>query len=322
VAEQWLRWNTAFEEQPMTIRIFRATRKRAVTSAAALVVLAALGQISRAAEPALGVTDKGRGPALVFIPGLNSASEVFAETCEAFVATHRCLLLDLPGFAGREPISLERGFLAPVKDEIVALLREQRLANVTLVGHSLGGDLAMMVALAAPELVGGLVLIDSLPFYAAVQNPALTAELAKPMAEQLRARMSAQSDEDYRKYAAASVNGMTPSAERLAQLTKWTLASDRATTTAAMADMLTTDLRASIAAIDVPVLVLGSWAAYKPYGATLESTKATFAAQYAQLRNVEIEMSAAGFHFLTFDDGEWVNREIRQLIERRADSRP
>jgi pimeloyl-ACP methyl ester carboxylesterase len=89
-----------------------------------------------------------------------------------------------------------------------------------------------------------------------------------------------------------------------------------------MADMLTTDLRASIAAIDVPVLVLGSWAAYKPYGATLESTKATFAAQYAQLRNVEIEMSAAGFHFLTFDDGEWVNREIRQLIERRADSRP
>jgi pimeloyl-ACP methyl ester carboxylesterase len=299
----------------MTIRFFKAARRNAASCVTAIVAIASFAQPSLAAEPALGVSDQGRGPALVFIPGLNSASETFTETCAAFVATHRCLLLDLPGFAGRAPMSLERGFLEPLADEVVALLRDERLSDVTLVGHSLGGDLAMLVALAAPELVGRLVLVDSLPFYPAAQNPALTAELARPMAEQLRARMTAQSDDDYRRNAQASVNGMTNSPERTALLTQWTLASDRATTTAAMAEMLTTDLRERIAAIKAPVLVLGSWAAYKPYGATLESTKAIFAGQYARAANVEIRMSAEGFHFLTFDDGEWVNREIRRFLE-------
>ena len=279
----------------------------------AAVAAAFAGNEARAAS-AVAVSELGQGPALVFIPGLNSGSATFSDTCAAFVATHRCLLLELPGFAGQPPTDVGEGFLLPMRDEVIALLRESDISDATLVGHSLGGDLAMMIALEAPELARRLVLIDSLPFYAAIQNPRATADMMKPQAELMRAQMNAQSDAAYAQAAVTSTAGMTRSDERHAQLQAWTAASDRATTTAAMVDMLTTDLRADIARITQPLLVLGSWAAYAPYGSTLESTKGIFSAQYAAAPNVDIRMSEAGYHFLTWDDSAWVNAQIADFL--------
>ncbi|MDY6982793.1 MAG: alpha/beta hydrolase [Pseudomonadota bacterium] len=280
--------------------------------AAGMMAATTLWASSAAAD--IHMAEKGEGPALVFIPGLNSGAETFTETCEAFAATHRCLLLELPGFAGQPPVDLSAGFLVPMRDDVIALLRANDVNEATLVGHSLGGDLAMMIALEAPELVNRLVLIDSLPFYAAIQNPAATAETMQQVAAMMRAQMNAQSDEQYKQAAVMSTAGMTRSAERHAQLNEWTLASDRATTTAAMIDLLTTDLRTAIAGIEEPILVLGSWAAYAQYGSTLDSTRDIFRAQYAAAPNVDVQMSEAGYHFLTWDDGAWVNERIAAFI--------
>lgn len=293
-----------------TLAIKAATKAITMTATLASSFLAHAGE----AETAIGLTAKGEGPALVFIAGLNSGSTTFTETCEALVATHRCLLLDLPGFAGQPAADLSAGFLEPIRDGVIELLRAQEITGATLVGHSLGGDLAMMIALAAPELAGRLVLIDSLPFYAAIQNPLATAEMMRPQAERMRAQMNAQSDEAYFQAAMMSTAGMTRSEERHAQLNEWTKASDRATTTQAMLDMLTTDLRADIAGIEQPILVLGSWAAYAQYGSTLESTKAVFTTQYSAAPNVDIRMSEAGYHFLTWDDNTWVNAQIGEFL--------
>jgi pimeloyl-ACP methyl ester carboxylesterase len=122
-------------------------------SIATLVLAGCLNAPDSEADSVIGLTEKGAGPALVFIPGLNSGSEIFSETCAAFVTTHTCLLLDLPGFAGQEPVDVSQGFLMPMRDAVISLLREKDVADATLVGHSLGGNIAMMVALQAPELV-------------------------------------------------------------------------------------------------------------------------------------------------------------------------
>nr|WP_231109289.1 hypothetical protein [Stenotrophomonas maltophilia] len=74
---------------------------------------------------------------------------------------------------------------------------------------------------------------------------------------------------------------------------------------------MTTDLRASIASISAPTLVLGSWAGYQPMGATEESTRAVFRTQYAELQGVQIAMSAQGFHFLMWDDPRWLQGQGR-----------
>jgi hypothetical protein len=88
----------------------------------------------------------------------------------------------------------------------------------------------------------------------------------------------------------------------------------RQTTTQAMVALMTTDLRSDIAAIKQPTLVLGAWAAYKPYGSTKESTTGIYQLQYAKLKNVDIRLSDTGYHFLTWDDGDWVNHQISEFL--------
>jgi len=289
---------------------------KALAAWALIIGAASLGVAGNVNASAVGLVEKGQGPTMVFIPGLISGRETFTETCEAFVMKHRCLLLDLPGFAGQKPIDVQRGFFSPVEEQIILLLRDNHVAHATLVGHSLGGVLAMLIALDAPDLVDRLILVDSLPFYPATQNPGLTAQLMKPQAEQMRAQMNAVSDEDFVKLTAQSAAGMSNTAARHGLLTEWSRSSDRATTTAAMVDLMTTDLRGRISGLSQPVLVLGSWAAYKQYGATLESTKATFSLQYAAHPGVDIRISQTGYHFLTWDDGAWVNKQIRDFLIR------
>ena len=264
----------------------------------------------------IGVELRGEGPAMVFIPGLNSSSVSFDRTCESFIGSHQCVLLHLPGFAGREAMPLEGGFLVPVRDRIIGLLQDRQLKDVTLVGHSLGGTLSLMLALEAPELIGRLVLIDAVPFYPAIQNPAMTVATGRVMATRLNAQMAAVSDEQYRQNAAANMNGMSHNPQHTSMLAEWSVNSDRMTTAQAMADMLTTDLRQDIAAIKQPALVLGAWKAYEAFGSTMDSTRTVFAAQYAQLPNVEIRMSQSGYHFLMLDDGDWVNTQIHDFLEK------
>jgi pimeloyl-ACP methyl ester carboxylesterase len=81
-----------------------------------------------------------------------------------------------------------------------------------------------------------------------------------------------------------------------------------------MYELATTDLRDTIAAVRCPVLVLGSWAAYAPYGATMESTADIFRTQYAKLDGMRLEMSEAGYHFLMWDDPKWLHAQVRDFI--------
>jgi pimeloyl-ACP methyl ester carboxylesterase len=172
-----------------------------------------------------------------------------------------------------------------------------------VVGHSLGGFLALWLSTTQPEAVGPLVIVDSLPFLAGVQYPGATLEAAKTMAANLRNQvkqgpMPAAAQRQM-------IAGLVTDTARVSQIARWGTASNPATTAQAMYDMFTTDLRADLGRVQQPVLVLGAWAAYKQYGSTKESTQAIFTQQFAKLPQARIEMSEAGRHFLMYDDAAW-----------------
>lgn len=283
-------------------------------------VLVALSVANKSnAETFEGVDIKveGSGPAVFFIPGLNSNASVFTDACNAIKATNQCYLLTLPGFAGAAPLAADDvDFLTNMRDRIEHYLQAKHLKSVTLVGHSLGGTLSLMIAQHAPDKVRSLVIIDALPYYAAIQNPAATPDNMKPQATQMRTMMMNQPMDDYLKYGTQNLRGMSNNPERVKLLNEWFKTSDRAITAAAMYSMMVTDLRKSIASIKAPTLVLGSWAAYKNFGATKESTKAIFANQYAELKQTDIQMSETGYHFLMWDDAVWVNKQITETLKK------
>ncbi|GHA89091.1 alpha/beta fold hydrolase [Cognatilysobacter bugurensis] len=261
----------------------------------------------------LSVEVVGDGRPVLMIPGLNSAADTWRETCQALQPQVQCHLVQLPGFAGA-PAAKHDAFLPAMRAQLVEYVRSRKLAKPAVIGHSLGGVLALQVAVEAPDAVGPLVIVDSLPFFAGVMNPKATAASVEPMAAGMRAQMLAADDATYAKNAEAAVRGMTRDPARTETLKTWGRASERATTSQAMYELMVTDLRPQLSKVKSPTLVLGAWAAYAPMGSTKASTEAIFRTQYAGLDGARIEMSEGGYHFLMWDDPTWLQSNVRDFL--------
>jgi pimeloyl-ACP methyl ester carboxylesterase len=99
------------------------------------------------------------GPPIVFCHGLFGQGKNWTQIAKAFAADHRAVLVDLPHH-GRSPWHEHFDFVA-IADQVAALLSSDDA--VTLVGHSLGGKVAMILALRHPELVARLCVVDVSP---------------------------------------------------------------------------------------------------------------------------------------------------------------
>lgn len=289
----------------------------AMIGLAAMVALSGPARAATVGGPGhVQVEVVGTGRPVLMIPGLNSDAMVWRETCQALQPQVQCHLVQLPGFSGAPAADpLPEDFLPAMRDELLAYASQQGLKRPAIIGHSLGGVLALQMAIAAPDAMGPLVIVDSLPFYAGIRNPQATAASMKPVADQLRAGMLASDPVTYQAQAEAALMGMVRDDGHLRMLDDWGRASDRATTAAAMHSMLVHDLRDDVAGIRAPTLVLGSWAGYRVFGATEASAYGIFQRQYAKLPGVRISMSAEGHHFLMWDDPQWLYGEVRAFLD-------
>ena len=307
-----------FPRSPAMNTATRIARPARSLLAISCLAIAISGNATAATEHFQGVSIDvvGEGRPVLMIPGLNSGADAWRDTCAALQKDHvQCHLVQLPGFAGLAPsATAQDAFLDSMRDRLLAYAKARHLKQPVVVGHSLGGALALEMAIAEPDAIGPLVIVDSLPFFPAAVNPAATVESSRPMADGMRTQMRASDEATYLKGAEATVTTMAQDPAHIETLKDWGRTSDRATTTQAMYELMTTDLRPQLSKIRSPTLVLGSWAAYKPFGATKESTAGIFRAQYAGLDGVDIEMSEGGYHFLMWDDPTWVLSNIREVL--------
>ena len=287
------------------------------------VIAVANGAFAAAADRSeifkeIRVTVRGEGRPLIMVPGLNSAGAVWDETCaELQIENVQCHIMQLPGFAGLAAMADENAkakFLSTVRDNLLDYIDAKKLQKPMMIGHSLGGELALQIAIKAPNKLARIIIVDSLPFFPAATAPTATATTAKPMADGMKAAMLQGSLEIYQKQLKGNLRGMTLSAKRLETLSEWGLSSDRATTTQAMYALMTIDLRDELSKITSPTLVLGAWAAYAQYGSTIEAVRKTYTDQYANLKGVRIEMSKTGYHFLMWDDPQWLVTQVKAFI--------
>jgi N-formylmaleamate deformylase len=301
--------------------MFTSLLSRFTLASALLLAVPATHQVSAqttlaqaTAHPTFVVKVVGKGRPVILIPGLTCPGAVWDETVAHYQSQYQCHIISLAGFGGvaaQQPVPAH--LLQDTRDQLLAYIKVQKLNRPVVIGHSLGGFLALWMAATDPSALGPLEIVDSLPFLSAIMNPALTAEMARPQAEQLRQQMS----QSRRSVAASRVvaAGMVTDTARITQVARWGAASDAATVAQAMYDMNTNDLRADIARITQPVLVLGTWAPYQQYGATKESTRAVFTQQYAKLPQARIELSEAGRHFLMYDDTAWFFSQTDALLK-------
>jgi pyruvate dehydrogenase E2 component (dihydrolipoamide acetyltransferase) len=128
-------------------------------------------------------------PPVVLIHGIGGSATTWEGVIESVAATHHVVALDLPGH-GRsdapDPARFDYG-IEHLAATVLAVLAELRVSRATLAGHSLGGAIAIAAALAAPDRVAGLVLVDSAGLGAEVAPELLVLLDAPPDEEVSRA---------------------------------------------------------------------------------------------------------------------------------------
>ena len=104
--------------------------------------------------------EEGSGPVLLLIHGMAGTSENWREVIGPLARRHTVVAPDLPGHGGSAPGAgdYSLGALAAVLRDLLVALGHDR---ATLVGHSLGGGIAMQFSYQFPEITERLVLVSS-----------------------------------------------------------------------------------------------------------------------------------------------------------------
>jgi pimeloyl-ACP methyl ester carboxylesterase len=276
------------------------------------MLLAGAVTAAAATPSAFNVKVTGAGAPVILIPGLASPGEVWDGTVQRFCACRQCHVLTLAGFAGAPAI--DAPLLPAVEQQLSAYISDNKLGRPLLVGHSMGGFLALKMAANHPAQVGRVVVVDALPALGATQLPNVTPEQLEAMAAQMRDRLLGADQASFaaqQRRTAGSLVSAEADAERVAG---WSLQSDRRTMATAIYQMLSQDLRPDLARIQAPTLVLGSWAAYKSF-LPRSAVEAMFKSQYQQLPGVQVELADTARHFIMYDDPDWMYARIDQFLK-------
>jgi pimeloyl-ACP methyl ester carboxylesterase len=261
----------------------------------------------------------GRGTEIVLVHGLASSAEHWLPTARALARDHRVRLVQLPGHGASDmpqPFSLDRAV-----EGLDQALREgssgrnegssgrnegssgpRSAAPVVLVGHSIGGLVAVAEALEHPERVSALVLVET------SLKPLGTPEERAAMAKQLDTDYLGLLRRVYTSFGRDSLQGerlyADAAREDPANMRRWIRLA------------LTADLSAAAAQLRMPVLVIlteGSW----PVGTPWETVAAEFG--YAGVPTVTSRRISNVGHFIMLDEPATLARMIEDFV---SDSPP
>ena len=265
---------------------------------------------AQSAHPSFDVTVTGRGPAIVLIPGLMSTGEVWNTTVERYKDRYTLHVLTLAGFGGPPPV--DAPFLSRVRDEVIGYMREANMQKPIVIGHSLGGFLAFWIAATAPDLVGGIVAVDGVPFLPALGNPAATADSTTAQAAQIKGLYASLSRDQLVAQSRMALAAMITAPADIERALAWVAKSDPRTTGLAVAEIMATDLRDQVTAITAPVLLMGAPAtapeAMRPALAT------AYEAQVSRIKSVRVIMAGKARHFIMFDDPSFLFATIDEFL--------
>lgn len=121
---------------------------------------------------------EGKGTPVVFVHGFCEDRTIWDEFKPEIVAAGYCVFtLDLPGFGESE--ILENTSVEVMADVVNAVLVEAQLSKIVLIGHSLGGYVALAFAKKYAEKLLGLGLFHSHPYPDSEEKKKVAAKASK-----------------------------------------------------------------------------------------------------------------------------------------------
>lgn len=137
----------------------------------------------------IAYVDEGKGKTtLLFIHGLGSYLKGWTKNIEGLKSDFRCIALDLPGY-GKSSKGDHEYNITFFSNIIQEFIKKLKLKNVVLVGHSMGGQIAITTALQHNKALKNLILVAPAGFetftdsdrqwFAAINTPLIYKSLTK-----------------------------------------------------------------------------------------------------------------------------------------------
>ncbi len=135
--------------------------------------------------------DQGKGPPVLLLHGFGASTYTWRHITPELARTHRVIAVDFKGFGQSDKPFDERYSVLDQAELIAQLIEDKDLRDLTIVGHSFGGGVALRLALEADTRLDGriarLVLLDSIAY--PQQIPVFFRLLDVPLVSQVGVRM-------------------------------------------------------------------------------------------------------------------------------------
>ncbi|WP_438422858.1 alpha/beta fold hydrolase [Aquimarina macrocephali] len=247
----------------------------------------------------------GQGSPVLFLPGFTTPGSIWNDTVEHLTAKSEAHLISYAGFNGNPPIAMP--WYDTIKEELIVYIKDKNLTNVTIIGHSMGGNLAIDLAAALPDTITRLVIVDSIPCMRELMMPGVP-ESQIQYDSPYNKQMLQTEDTQFKQTATMMAQNMTNNKDKVDVLINWIMEADRETYVYGYTDLLKLDLRKILDKVTAKTLILG---ASFP---SVEVAKSNYEKQYTTLANKSIKMASNSKHFIMFDQPEWFYTTVNAFL--------
>jgi N-formylmaleamate deformylase len=273
---------------------------------AALLFFSAKLRSKEMSYSGFSVTVTGKGQPIILIPGATCSGAEWDETVAHYKGKYQCHVLTLAGYAGTKPLQ-NAPYLPEIKDQVARYIADHDLRNVVIVGHSIGGFLALCLASEMKDRLQKVVIVDALPFFAGVYNPNASDTFSVQQAEASYASYNKMTEKELKENQLKTAAFLCRDSTRWDLIAEWGSKSDRKTMAYTMAEMLGNDMRQKISTIKVPALVLGAYCAMPDYPMySRASVVSLYNKQYEACKTCDVQIATDNTkHFIVYDNPEW-----------------
>ena len=269
-------------------------------------ILFSLSTLAQEDSQPIHVKATGKGAPVMLIPGFTVPGESWNTIVSQLEKNYECHVVTLAGFGGKKPIAFP--WLPKVNKALEDYIKKHQLTNLTVIGHSLGGTLALWLASRENIKLSQIIVVDGLPAAGAIMIPNYNPDNLV-YDSPFNNRQLAMNDTEFKQLATGMAQGMSLNVEMQKKIKEWILLADRKTYVYGYTDYLKLDLREDLKTITIPVTIL---AADKPFGK--EMVIQTYKNQYANLSNYELIIAENSAHFVMFDKPKWFMEQIKKVL--------
>lgn len=198
------------------------------------------------------------GQPVILIPGLASGAWVWRDTINQLRKNHVVYAVTLAGFDGVPPPRKKTGLMDQADASLLQLIRDHHIDKPVLIGHSLGGTLAIRFATEHADMLGGVIAVDGMPVFPGMQD--MTPAQREAMGKRMQTQMANATPEKFKAQQLQymqHIGVIDPAmAKKYAALTA---RSDPAATAEYAAEDVAVDYRPGLKNIDVPLLEISPY---------------------------------------------------------------